>query len=542
MASSAVGTGGAGPQVHGRFATQLAGAYSDGPGWTLLQPSVLMRLDVGGLLGEDLSFTMFGRTYRDFSQSSSGPGYGGETMVRMYDMSIRYGASGGWLGMGLGRLVSYYVGGLGAFDGGELTVRMGGISAGLIGGGQPDYRTSSVDPDRRKFAAYVNWRLGTDALARNDVTLAYGRQYFRGTLDRDFFYVQASLTPAPGLYLYQSAEIDLHELEGGESVAKTHLTSTFLTLSWMPTSWLSASAGYDATRPIIYLESMKTFPDTLLRRDLQQGVRLSGHVRLPARVTLSVNTGLRMKTGDAREALSYGGGVRIADIASMGLAAGLQYRRARALYSEGDDFTLNLEQWIARRMTVALTYNRYAYTLVGQETGAVATTLSAAFSTQAHQFLVRHGQSGQDLGSRSGFLPDARGAGLSLLGDSRESRHISNNRYRARRCEHHGVAVLQPGQEKGEEGSPDAPGAQAHGDGRGRNHASALRCPWRVSGAGPASPPVLRVMSSPSLVEKQPGPRLKMCGSRPLCRSLSGRGHLHGNGAARKECKSPRAG
>jgi len=366
--------------VHGRIAAQLAASRSEEGGWDLLQPSILMRVDVSGMLQSDLTLSFFGRTARDFSHRAY-PGSQGTT-VRLYDLSLRYGSPQGWFGIGIGRMTSRNVGGLGAFDGGELSVRAGRFTVGLIGGGQPDYRTSSVDPDRRKFAGYINYRFSEEGWSRNDVTLAYGRQYFHGNLDRDFLYLQTSLSPAPRLYLYQSTEVDLHDLADGESTQELHVTNTFLTLSWMPTEWLSTSAGYDAARPIVLLESMKAIADTLLDRDLQQGMRASASVRLPLRITASMTGGLRLRTDGARQAHSFGGGIRAADLGGTGVTAGVQFLRTRALYSEGNDLTVTIETWVERWITASLRYNRYAYVLTGRQEGAVATTLSIATSVR----------------------------------------------------------------------------------------------------------------------------------------------------------------
>lgn len=368
--------------AHGRIAAQLSAARALNGGWDLFQPALLMRLDLSRILGTELAFSFYGRGYRDLASSASRFSNGQQTTLRLYDASLRYDSPASRFGFAVGRLTSRLVGGLGAFDGVEVSARMGHFTAGAIGGGQPDYRSSSPDPYRRKLAAFVNYRVGTDPFARNNITFAYGRQYYHGTLDREFVYAQASINPGSRLLLYQSAEIDLQGLKSGQPTHGARLTNTFVTLSWMPLDWVSMNAGYDATRPILLLESMKTISDTLLDRDLQQGFRASTSIRLPARLTVTALGGLRLKTEFARQAYSYGGGLRAADLFGSGLNAAAQYIRTGAVYTEGNDMTIDVDRWVGRVMSVSARLNRYAYTLLQDGSNAVATTASLAFTVR----------------------------------------------------------------------------------------------------------------------------------------------------------------
>jgi hypothetical protein len=371
-------TGMTGPTVHGRAAVQFVGGGPTNGSWTFAQPSVLLHLQIERLFGEGFSFLMYGRSTYDMSQSYQWAPGGRRLNLRMYEMSLTYDNPSSWYGMSAGRLLPRYVYGLGATDGVQATARKGNVVAGFVGGSQPDYRTSGVDPERQKIAAFVNIGWGGDLFGPGDITFAYGQQMYKGRLDRDFLYTQSSLSIASRLYLYQSTELDLHKLDSGVRVHTLQLTNSFVTLNYVATDWLSVNGGMDATRPLTLLASET--PDSLLNKDLQKGVRGGVNIRLPWHIVAFGTANHRFATSSISSSESYGGGFRLSDIGGSGFNTGIQVLRTRSLYTQGNDLAANLDRWIGGILSASLRFDRYEYRQTSSEIKTTVSTLSGNFT------------------------------------------------------------------------------------------------------------------------------------------------------------------
>jgi hypothetical protein len=367
-----------GSLVHGRAAVQFVGAGPTHGTWTLLQPALLLRLQVDRPFGEGTSFLIDGRSTYDMSQSYQWAPGGRRMNLRMYEMSMTFDKPTSWYGMSAGRLMPRYVYGLGATDGVQATVKNGNVVAGFVGGTQPDYRTSGVDPERQKFAGFVNIRWEGETFGPGDISFAYGQQLYRGRLDRDFLYTQSSFSVASRLFLYQSTELDLHKLDSGVRVRTLELTNSFFTLSYMATDWLSINGGFDATRPLTLLASET--PDSLLSKDLQKGLRGGFNVRLPLRMVLFGTANHRFKTASIGSSESFGGGLRVSDVAGSGFNTGFQLLHTRSVYTDGDDIAATLDRWVAGLVTISLRYDRYNYLQNISGAKTVISTLSGNFT------------------------------------------------------------------------------------------------------------------------------------------------------------------
>ena len=240
------------PAISGRIAVQYFGNRS-ADGFATSTPSVLGNLNIPGLFGTGMSFTVHGRVARELAPASSMTSGRSRTNVRLYEMALRSDVPGNGLGFALGRVTPRYAAGLGPIDGVEAFVHTGRFTAGILGGLQPDYINSGIDTYRQKAALFVNYGWQNDESGGGDVSVAYGRLMYKGKLDRDFVYLQSSMRIGSTLFLYQSTEIDMTGLDGTERTSKPRLTNTFVNPSYSPVSWLSLDGGYDATRMVYYL-------------------------------------------------------------------------------------------------------------------------------------------------------------------------------------------------------------------------------------------------------------------------------------------------
>ncbi len=361
-------------KVSGRIGLQYAAAGVFGTSLDFSQPALITQLSINRLFGTASTFTMYARSYRDMSAQYDRYGQGSRNKIRLFELSLRNDDTRSWYGYGVGRITSRYVGGLGAFDGGQFYLRQGNFSFGLLGGTQPDYTTSAFTTDESKFAGFVNYAWGGDVFKTSDITFAYGQQRYLGKIDRKFGYFQSSLRFGTDFFFYSSTEMDLAHRENGNEINRPTITNSFLTISWLPASWVSVNAGYDAVRALDLLESMKTFPDTLLDKSLKEGYRANLSFLLPFRVTLSGSANFRLASATTPAARTVGSTFRVSDILDSDVNLGAGYQDIRGLYTTGNDWTVDMDRWIAQSFSVSLRLDRYRYTVTGQDQRITTTT------------------------------------------------------------------------------------------------------------------------------------------------------------------------
>ncbi|MEW6510541.1 MAG: hypothetical protein AB1428_06220 [Bacteroidota bacterium] len=352
--------------ITGRFALQYGAAGEFGKPLDFSQPAAILRLEVARLFGTGTTFTFYGRTYSDLTANFDRFGDGPRTKLRMYELSLGYDSRRAWYGYAIGRITSRYVGGLGAFDGGQFYFRRGRLTVGTLAGAQTDYSTTQIDPDLLKFAAFANYAWGGDVFATSDVTVAYGQQRYKGKIDRVFGYVQSSLRFGTDLYFYSSTELDFQKIENGVRSKQMRLTNSFVTMTYSPFQWVSINGGYDAARTIYLFESMKAISDTLLDKTLKEGFRASLSFRLPLNVTLGGQANYRLASGTTSSARTLTGSFRIGDILDTDVNLGIQYSNIVGLYTEGEDYTVDIDRWVAQSLSVGFRLDRYKYHIHGQ--------------------------------------------------------------------------------------------------------------------------------------------------------------------------------
>lgn len=366
--------------THGRVSLQYVGWGDLGSDADNARASLVVALDAGRIFGTGFRFTMYGRVTSVIRQDPSSPNNEGKWNARVYDMSLSLDEPNSWFGVGFGRITSRYAGGIGIVDGTQLYARAGALTFGVLGGFQPDYRTSEFNTDYTKGLLFFNAAWGTPGQSPGSTTIAYGTQYYKGSLDRDYLYVQNTFGFNSRLYLFQSSEVDLHTESGGEFQRAFRLTNTFITLNYLPASWVTLTASYDANRPVDFFESMKLIPDSLFEKDLRQGLRAGAYFRLPLGISLAATGGYRLPIGDQPAGYNAGGGVRMSDIARSGFSAGGRYQKVRGIYTDGNDITVEVDQSIAGNLFLGLRFDYYTFRELEGSDRSTITTASANLS------------------------------------------------------------------------------------------------------------------------------------------------------------------
>ncbi len=350
--------------VTGRASVQYIGTLAEDSRLNLSQPSGALRLNIQNLYNTGLVFSMYGRTSYDLSDIYSRYGKASRIRNRLYDFSLMTGDPEAAFGAGVGRMSSEYVGGMGTFDGGQFVYRYNNFAAGFLAGARVQDRWIGVDGEETKGAFFINAKIGPDILHQYSGTFAYGRQMVKGNLDREFLYLQNFFMMGSELSVYESSEFELNDINNGVKQKTFKLSNTFLSVNYYPVEWLSTNVGYDGSRSIYLFETMKSFSDTLLDKNIMNGYRAGATFRLPYFMSFSGNISYRTKKGDARDAYTVSGSYRISDILGSEVGTDIRYADIVGVYSNGKNFTVDLDRTFFYKLSVALRYDYYNYTIL----------------------------------------------------------------------------------------------------------------------------------------------------------------------------------
>jgi hypothetical protein len=373
--------------VTGRIGIQYSGVFAENSRLNVSQPASLLRLSVQNLFGSGLVFSMYGRSYYDMTDIYSRYSPDSRFKNRMYEFSLQTNDPNAQFGYGVGRMTSWYVGGMGTFDGGHFYYRNGNITAGALLGSQIMDRTYGFDGSNKKGAVFVNARIGSDFMHEYNGTIAYGKQFAKDRLDREFLYIQNSWMASSEFSLYETTELELNDINNGVRTRALKLSNTYLSLNYYPTQWLSTNLGYDGSRPVYLFYSMRSFSDTLFDKNLLQGYRGGATVRLPYFITVSGNLMYRTRSGDARDARNLSGSIRMSDVLGSEVGAGIRYADIVGVYSNGSNFTVDLDRTFFYALSLSLRYDYYKYTVLTQKQTYITQTGTLSSSYRISRML-----------------------------------------------------------------------------------------------------------------------------------------------------------
>jgi len=366
--------------VTGRVSLQYSGMLAEDSRFNLSQPSPLLRLNIQNLYGTGLEFSMYTRSYYDMTNSYQRYGGSSRFKTRLYEFQLQHDVPADQFGYGVGRMTSRFVGGMGVFDGAHFYARQGDFTAGVMFGANVMNQSIDVNSDNTKEALFVSYTTGQDYSRHYDGTLAYIRQQVKGNLDREFLYVQNYASLSSDLSIYESSEMDLHDINNGVKSSTPKLSNTFLSLNYYPISWLSTNVGYDGTRSVYLFETMKTISDTLFDKNFMQGLRANATVRLPYFISISGGIVYRTKKGDARDAKTFDGSVRMSDILGTEISAGIRYAKIIGVFSDGNNFTIDVDRTFFYSLTTSLRYDYYSYKILSLQQEYVTHTATASIN------------------------------------------------------------------------------------------------------------------------------------------------------------------
>jgi hypothetical protein len=109
---------------------------------------------------------------------------------------------------------------------------------------------------------------------------------------------------------------------------------------------------------------MKTISDTLFDKNFMQGFRANATVRLPYFISISGGMVYRTKKGDARDAKTFDGSVRMSDVLGTEIGIGVRYAKIVGVYSDGNNVTFDIDRTFFYSLTTSLRYDYYSYRIL----------------------------------------------------------------------------------------------------------------------------------------------------------------------------------
>lgn len=366
--------------LSGRAAIQYYLISAEDSKFNLRQPAGMLMLNVSNLLGTGMVLSFDDHSYYDGINNYSLYGNSTGFQHNIYQASLSRDLPESSIGYGIGRMTSRFVGGIGTFDGAQLYYRMNDFTAGILGGAAADV-PSSLNFGGTRSAFFLNYHSGSDFFHQYDGTVAYGLQTVGGSIDRNFLYLQNSLSLGNELYLYETTEIDMSQLSNGTRQTAFNFSDTYFAANYYPTNWLFANIGYDASRDVYLFQSMKNIPDSLVDRNILQGYRASVTAHLPGMVTVSANATLNTRRDFLRNEHTLGGSIRASDIFDSGVNVGARYLGMVGVFSNGHDFSVDIDRTFFDRFSTTFRYDSYSISV---------STLQQTYTTQTISGLLNY--------------------------------------------------------------------------------------------------------------------------------------------------------
>jgi hypothetical protein len=277
--------------LHTRWQKDLSGSNVS---W--MQPGISGRISVNNIGGKHINFRLRHSSrysYRTFNIGGA-PGSQDDWTHRLSELSLTYLPPGSPVEIGVGRVISPYIRGVGYIDGGYVAVNPGGrFGYGMALGTEPYVQNSFYNADSRKIGFFLTHTAGSYDHQRLASTIAISGSYNRDVVSREFVYLQNAFSHARRFTAFQSVEIDINRhWRMDVSHERFSFSNFYATANWVVTNNVSIDGSVDA-RKNVYSYPTKDTPDSLFDRSLQRGFDGGISLKLPKGVSLRANGGVR---------------------------------------------------------------------------------------------------------------------------------------------------------------------------------------------------------------------------------------------------------
>jgi len=322
-----------------------------------VEPAFVLRGQLDNLAGTQHTLSVRLRSVKTDRQLGASQ----EWTHRLYEFALYYRNPDARISYGAGRLLSNRLSGIGYLDGATLEYRMNPVwSVGAFGGAQPDLRTFGFDKKQTKAGVFAAYDRGSFATSHLSGTLALAGNYQNSNISREFAYEQLSYS-VQRLFLYQSAEANINrgwrKAAEGSSI---DLSNVLLNARYSPLGWLTTTLSYDNRTNFRTYETRFT-PDSVFDHALRQGWKLGANAKLPQRLYLLGEAGVRTKQNEGTETRTLTGGIGSYDLFRSGFQLDARFTTFQGRFSKGYQPTFSVSRDILHRgrAGVQLGSNRY---------------------------------------------------------------------------------------------------------------------------------------------------------------------------------------
>jgi len=286
-------------QFYGRISVSSYNNFSSNP-LSISTPNYRLRynlsLNAQHIANTGLSF----ENYMSYTHTINNPNEKFRDL-RIYNLAFNY-AFDSTASVSLGRKINVNTANTGAVDGLQIEKTFKKLTVGALAGTRPNDFTYSFDPTLLQYGAFVSHQTEKkNGIMQSSV--AFFNQSNNSKTDRRYLYIQHSNSVLKNIDLFGSAEIDLYAIENNVPINDFDLTSIYLSLNYRPVQNLSLALSFDARRNVYYYETYKSRIDSLLEKEMRQGLRFRFNYRPFKFLTWGGTAGYRINTPTSHESM-----------------------------------------------------------------------------------------------------------------------------------------------------------------------------------------------------------------------------------------------
>ena len=216
------------------------------------------------------------------------------TDLKVYNLALKYEFDKTAF-ITLGRKINVNTANIGAVDGLQFEKKFKTISVGALIGTRPNDSTYGFDSKLLQYGAFVAHNFQKD-IKYSRTSIAFFNQMNDFKTDRRYIYIQHSNSLLKNVDFFGSSEIDLYSVVNNIPQNNINLTSLYLSLSYRPVNNLSLALTFDERKNVYYYETFKSRIDSLLEKEMRQGLRFRFNYRPFKYFTWGGSAGYRLQT------------------------------------------------------------------------------------------------------------------------------------------------------------------------------------------------------------------------------------------------------
>jgi hypothetical protein len=222
--------------------------------------------------------------------------------LKVYNLALRY-DFGNSATVLFGRKINENTANVGAVDGFQFEKKFKNLTVGALVGTRPNDSTYGFDPKLFQYGAFISHHFEINNRSAQ-TSVAFFNQTNNLKTDRRYLYLQHANSLLKNVDLFCSAEVDLYAVENYKPINDFSLTSLYMSLAYRPARNLSLSLSYDTRRNVYYYETYKNRIDSMLEKEMRQGLRFRFNYRPFRYFSWGGNAGYRLQTPTSDESMN----------------------------------------------------------------------------------------------------------------------------------------------------------------------------------------------------------------------------------------------